>query len=75
MDLYSRMSKQENSRMVKIHPEFTKRECESVCPSLQSVWAVHAVGEDLILDLCPAIISCWAQGSFLLSPGLHTGIS
>lgn len=56
--------------MVEIHPEFTKGECDSVCPSLQSVWDIHALGEDLILDLCPAIIIGWAKGSFLLSPGV-----
>lgn len=67
MDLYSRMSNQENSWMVKIHPEFTKGECDSVYPSLQSVWDIHPFGEDLILDLCPAIITCWAKGSFLIS--------
>lgn len=37
--------------MVKIHPEFTKGECDSVYPSLQSVWDIHPLGEDLILDL------------------------
>lgn len=43
MDLYSRMSKQENSWMVKIHPEFTKGECDSVNPCLQSVWDILSV--------------------------------
>lgn len=68
MDLYSWMSKQENSWMVKIHPQFTEGECDSVYPSLQSVWVIHPLGEDLILNLCPAAGQRAPSPS---PPGLH----